>query len=62
MIFVMERTFLSWWGQYFCVCEIAVNKEKLSDVNQDLKHFHTHSFQMSCRTIKAVIMSSTKLS
>jgi len=39
MIFVMERTFLSWRGQYFCVCEVAVNKEKLSDVNKDLKHF-----------------------
>ena len=39
MIFVMERTFLSWRGQYFCVCEIIVNKEKLSDMNKDLKHF-----------------------
>ena len=31
MIFVMERTLLSWRGQYCFVGEIAVNKEKLSE-------------------------------
>ena len=33
MIFVMERTFLSWKGHYCFVGEIAVNKEKLSETS-----------------------------
>ena len=33
MIFVMERTFLSWKGQYCFAGEIAVNKEKLSETS-----------------------------
>ena len=33
VIFVMERTFLSWRGQYCFVGEIDVNKEKLSETS-----------------------------
>ena len=48
MIFVMERTFLSWKGQYFFVCEIEVNKEKLSE--KSIISLHTRATIYSCKT------------
>ena len=48
MIFVMQRTFLSWTGQYCFVGEIAVNKEELSETS--IISLHTRATIYSGKT------------